>query len=295
MRSLALALAVVAGAAAVAVGGAGGAGGQPALEIHRVDEGHFMPAPGGPVFVLVLGLDGDRPGLVGDRADAIHLIGVNPQAGAGTMLNIPRDAYVDVPGRGRRKINEAYFLGGPALAAETVERLTGVDVTVVLAVRFVPFAAMVDELGGVDVEVPIAMNDKNSGAVFPRGMVHMDGRAALAFSRNRYLPGGDVRRSEHQALVILAALAKLRAEGTGAGATLRYLAVLGRHASVDGVGFTDLYRLGRIGLFTDPARLRSVTMPSRVGSAGAQSVVFVAAGAPALFADLRDDAVLQAH
>lgn len=294
-RTAAVATAVVAALGLIAIALVDGAGSQPALEIHKVDEGHFLPVPDKPVFFLVLGLDGDRPGIVGDRSDAMHLIGVNPQARAGTILNIPRDAFVEIPGRGQRKINEAYFLGGAGLAADTVERLTGADVAFVLATRFGPFEAMVNELGGVDVDVPIAMKDRFSGADFPKGRVHMDGRAALAFSRNRYLPGGDLRRSEHQGLLILSALTKLRAENAGPAGAVRYLAVLGRHVGITGVSPTELYHLGRLGLSVDPANMRSVVMPSRVGSVGRQSVVFVGGGAPALFADLRDDAVLQSH
>lgn len=283
-------LAVLAG-----VVGPGRAGGQPALEVHKVDAGSFSPRPDRPVFLLALGLDGGRPGIDGDRSDAMHLIGVNPAAGAGTMLHIPRDTYVPVPGHGRSKINDAYALGGPGLAAETVEGFTGVDVSFVLALRFGPFEEMVNEAGGVDVDVPFAMKDRFSGADFPQGRVHMDGRAALAFARNRHISGGDLRRSEDQGLLILAALTKLRAENPGATAVARYVAILGRHVGITGVGPADLYRLGRLAVSVDPANIRSVVLPSRIGAVGGQSVVFAAGGAAALFADIRDDAVLQSH
>lgn len=289
------AAAVAAGVLALVAAVAGRASGQPAVEIHKVDEGHFSPIPDKPVFFLALGLDGDRPGIEGDRSDAIHLIGINPGAGAGTMLNIPRDAFVPIPGHGRSRINDAYYYGGAELAATTVEQLTGVDVAFVLGTRFGPFEAMVNELGGVEVDVPFAMRDAFSGADFPQGRLHMDGRAALAFSRNRHVPDGDLRRSEHQGLLILSALAKLRAENAGAAGVARYLAVLGRHVGMTGVTPLELYRLGRLGLTIDPAKVRSVTMPSSLGRAGAREVVFVGPGGPALFADMRDDAVLQSH
>ena len=294
-RALAAAVAVMGALAMVAAVLTSGARAQPAVEIHKVDEAQFSPVPDKPVFFLAVGLDGGRPGLVGDRADAIHLIGVNPAAGAGTMLNIPRDAFVAIPGHGQSRINDAYFYGGAGLMAETVERLTGVDVAFELATRFEPFEAMVNELGGVDVDVPLAMKDSFSGADFPQGRVHMDGRAALAFSRNRHLPGGDLRRSEHQGLLILSGLTKLRAENAGPTGVARYLAVLGRHVGTTGVSPLELYRLGRLGLTIDPANVRSVMMPSRLGRAGAREVVFVGGGATALFADMRDDAVLQSH
>ncbi|MEO7836552.1 MAG: LCP family protein [Acidimicrobiales bacterium] len=265
-----------------------------AVEIHKVDEGHFLPVPGQPVFLLALGVDG-RPGLDGDRADAIHLIGVNPASGAGTILNFPRDSFVEIPGRGRSRINDAFFYGGAQLQADTVERLTGIRPSFVLTTGFPGLEGLVNDLGGLDVDVPIAMKDKNSGANFAKGPLRMDGRQALAFSRNRYIPDGDLRRTEHQGLLILSALTKVRAENPGPAATLRYLAVLARHVRFTNVGLVELYRLGRLGLQVDPAKMRNVTLPSSLGLAGAKSVVFVAPAAAGLFADLRDDAVLQTH
>lgn len=295
MRRRLAAVALLLGSAGlVLVAGPGAGRGSAAVEIHKVDEAHFLPVPGQPVFVLVLGIDG-RPGLLGDRADAIHLVGLNPAAGAGTILNFPRDSFVEIPGRGQSRINDAFFYGGTDLQAQTVERLTGIHPTFILTTTFGGLEGMVNDLGGVDVDVPVAMKDKNSGADFPRGRVHMDGRQALAFSRNRHVPGGDLGRSENQALLILSALTKVRAENPGPSATLRYLAVLARHVRINNVGLPELYRLGRLAITVDPAKMRSVTMPSRIGQAGARSVVFVGPQAPALFADMRDDAVLQAH
>lgn len=265
-----------------------------AIEIHKVDEAHFVPVPGQPVFFLVLGIDG-RAGLLGDRADAIHLIGVNPGTGAGTILNFPRDSFVEIPGRGQSRINDAFFYGGTHLQAETVERLTGIHPSFILTTNFPGLEGMVNDLGGVDVDVPMAMKDKNSGADFPKGRVHMNGAQALAFTRNRYIPDGDLRRSEHQALLILSALTKVRAENPGPAGTLHYLAVLARHVRFNNVALPELYRLARLGVALDPAKIRNVTMPSRLGRAGAREVVFVGPGAPGLFADMRDDAVLQAH
>jgi len=286
-------LAVV--SAALVGSGTAGAANTPAIEIHKVDTGTFSPRPGAPVFMLALGLDGGRPGIDGDRSDAIHLIGINPATGTGTMLNIPRDTYVAIPGHGQSKINDAYAFGGPGLASETVERLTGVKISFVLATRFGPFQDMVDGAGGVDVDVPMAMKDRFSGADFPQGRVHMDGGQALAFSRDRHLDGGDFRRSEHQGLLILSALTKLRAENPGATGAARYLAILGRYVGITGVTPLELYRLGRFALTIDPAGVRSVVMPGGIGRAGSQSIVLVAAGAPSLFADMRDDAILQSH
>lgn len=266
---------------------------QPAIEVHKVAEARFDNTPGTPFFAAVIGHDG-RPGLEGERGDALHVVGVNPSAGRATIINVPRDTYGDIPGRGRDKINAAYLLGGPTLQAEALGRLTGAPISFAITTSFEGFTSMVNELGGVEVDVPFAMNERVSGAVFPQGRVHMDGGQALAFARNRYVPDGDLRRSEHQTILIIAALAKLRAELAGPADTLRAMGVLARNTRVDGVGMRELYGLGRAALAIEPGNVRNVTMPSRIGFAGGASVVFPA-GAEALFADFRDDAVLQSH
>jgi polyisoprenyl-teichoic acid--peptidoglycan teichoic acid transferase len=270
--------------------------GPPVVEVHKVDEGHFSPRPEEPVFMLALGADG-RPGIDTDRADAIHVIGVNAAAGSATVLNIPRDTYVPIPGHGRRKINDAFTFGGPELQARVVSELTGVRIRFVITTTFGGFPRMVDELGGLDVPVPVPMNDRFSGANFPAGIVRMSGPQAFAFSRNRHIPDGDLARTHNQGALIIAALAKLRADGVGSSPakTFKALAVLGRHSRLSGVGLNDLYQLGRLGLAIDPARVRNVTMPATMGFAGAAAVVYVAPAAGPLFADFRDDAVLQAH
>lgn len=273
---------------------AAGRTGARAVEIHKVAEARFEPQPGQPFFALVVGSDG-RPGLEGERGDALHVIGVNPAEGRATILNIPRDVHVDIPGRGRDRVNAALYFGGPPLQAQAVGALTGTPISFVITTTFVGFSGMVDELGGVVVDVPFAMNDRLSGAVFPQGPVLMNGQAALAFARNRYIPDGDIRRSEHQAVLIVAGLAKLRAETTGPFETLKLLGVLARHTRLDGVGLRDLYGLGRLALSIDPANVRSVTVPTRAGRAGGAEVLFAAPPADALFADFRDDAILQSH
>lgn len=263
-----------------------------AMEVVKVDEGLFLPAPDKPVFVLVIGTDA-RPGQSQSRGDALHVIGINPEARQATILNIPRDTWTNIPGRGIDKINAANYYGGPLLQARAVSALVGVDIPIVLTTGFLGLADMVDELGGINVDVPVPMNDPQSGAIFPAGTVRMDGGAALAFTRNRSLAGGDLTRTHHQGILILAGLSKLRDSAPTAANALKWMSVLARHTRFDGVGLGDLYRLGRLALSIDPDNVRNVTMPGSAGSAANQSVVFVGGSAPALFADFRDDAILQ--
>lgn len=273
-------------------GGPGFDIGDSTLQITRVDEARFTDLPGEVVFVLLVGNDA-RPGDRQFRGDALHLVGVNPGTGRATILNFPRDLWVPIPGRGNDKINAALYYGGPTLQARTISQLVGVNVSYVITTGFDGFQAMVDELGGMDVNVPFAMADRNSGANFAPGVTHMDGGAALAMARNRNVAGGDFTRTTNQALLVVAALAKLRAEEHSVAKTISWLAVLLRNSTLDGLGYAELYRLGRLALTIDPANVRSVTVPGSIGSAANQSVVFLGGGASSLFADFRDDAVLQ--
>jgi hypothetical protein len=183
------------------------------------------------------------------------------------------------------------------LQARVVEQLTGARPQFVITTTFAGFPHMVDEIGGFPVGVPYAMHDHFSGADFDPGIRHMNGGEAFAFARDRHIPDGDVNRSLNQGSLIIAALSKLRGEGAHAGdaRVAAQDAEQLQHPGRAGVGVTDLYNLGRLGLSIDPARIRNVPMPSIIGMAGSLSVVYAAPAAGPLFADFRDDAVLQAH
>jgi LCP family protein required for cell wall assembly len=239
-----------------------------------------------------MGIDA-RPGQSGGNGDALHVVGVNSAAGQATVLNIPRDTWVPIPGRGDDKINSAFASGGAVAEAKAVSSLVGAPISFVVQTDFAGFTGMVDELGGIDVNVPYPMHDPLSGAHFDPGPTHLNGADALAFARDRHLGDGDITRTADQALLLIAALSKLRTDS--AAATIRDLAVLVRHARLDGISITDAFKVGRLALSFDPGQVRSVTMPSRVGMVGSASVVFVGDGAASLFQDFADDAVLENH
>ncbi|MGH9021752.1 MAG: LCP family protein, partial [Acidimicrobiia bacterium] len=123
-----------------------------------------VPVPGHLVFVLVVGSDA-RPGHdpLRANADSIHLMAVDPRTGRGTIIGFPRDSWVTVPGKGVRKLNSALALGGPNLMAETVRQVTGLPVDYHVVTGFAGFKAMVEELGGMNVEVGRRMRDLPSG------------------------------------------------------------------------------------------------------------------------------------
>ena len=264
--------------------------GQPFRPAIPFDTEYEMPS--GLLRVLIIGSDA-RPGedIRRTRADSIHLLTINADSQQGTVVGFPRDSWVDVPGHGKSKINNALVYGGPDLLASTVSRLTGMPVDYYVLTGFNGLKRMVDSLGGVDVFVRRRMNDRFSGAHFERGWHHFDGAQALAYSRNRNdTEYGDFSRSQHQGDVIVAALAKMRAEVGDDDGVRKWIEVMLRDVTID-VPLRDLPMLGAFARRLQLERLENIVVPGRVGKAGGQSVVLLGAEAQALFEDLRPDGV----
>jgi LCP family protein required for cell wall assembly len=251
-----------------------------------------IPIKEGLVFVLIVGSDA-RPGqdLHKTRTDSLHVVAIDPATRSGTIVGIPRDTYVDIPGKGEAKINTAMGSGGPRLLMDTVRNFTGLPIEYYVLTGFEGFSRMVDDLGGVDVYVPRNMSDKYSGAYFEQGYHHFNGEQALAFCRDRHTAYGDFTRSENQGRLMLATLAKMRTEVGDDSGLRRWLSVLANHVELD-VPMSELESLAALSRRLDPSWLNNVVMPGRIGSAGSQSVVYPTEAAAAMWGDLRDDARL---
>lgn len=142
------------------------------------------------------------------RTDTLLLIHV-PGFGSGvptTVVSIPRDSYVPIPGYGRNKINSAFALGGAALLTQTVEQATGLRLDHYLEIGFAGFATLVDALGGVTVCPGEPIDDPLAGLNLPAGCQRLDGRSALGFVRTRATPRADLDRMANQRLFLSALL-----------------------------------------------------------------------------------------
>ncbi|HEX7167361.1 MAG TPA: LCP family protein, partial [Acidimicrobiales bacterium] len=266
---------------------------EPAITIHKVEDAAFVARePSDPFFILLIGNDG-RAGLEGVRGDGIHLVGVNPRERRATILNIPRDTWVPIPGVRDEKITRSMEFGGLPLQIETVSQFTGVNFSFAVTTGFDGFQALVNEMNGVHVNIPFRMFDANSGADFHPGRTHMMGGGALSFARNRHIPNGDIARTENQGVLLVAALERAREVAHGPFDTMRLLGLIARHTQLEGVGLRDLFTLVSLGLSIEPGNVRNVTMPASIGKVGKADVVFAGPGSQELFADFRDDAILQ--
>jgi LCP family protein required for cell wall assembly len=267
------------------------ASGKPLLSVQKFASASYQGEPSGTVFILLIGSD-LRPGVGGSRGDALHVLAVNPTLKKGTILNIPRDTCASIPGHGTTKINAANAFGGPALQAATINQLLGVHLTYSVLVAFAGFGALVNGVGGLNIVPSANMSDHDSGAYFQAGVpYHVDGGGALAFARDRHdFARGDIQRTANQATLLLDAIAQLRQRASTPAGAFHLLAMLGQHATITGIGLTDLFRLGRLAQSVNPANLRNYTIP--VG--GGQCLPLLS-GAASAFHDFADDGVLESH
>ena len=227
----------------------------------------------GVVWILALGSDA-RPGepVLRSRADAIQLVGVNARTSDSTVIGIPRDSYVDIPGHGRDKINASLVYGGPELAARAVAGLVGIEPDYVFTTSFAGFQRMVFVLGGVNVYSPDSYVEPL--ASIRRGFNDLNGVESLVFVRERYaLPDGDFDRSRNQGRFLTDGLRALRQRADEPGALERLVYSFTQHTDID-VGPVELYRLARAVLAVDPRRTSRCVLDGSIGMAGSESVVF---------------------
>ncbi|MDA0565952.1 LCP family protein [Streptomonospora sp. S1-112] len=142
----------------------------------------------------------------GRRSDTMMLVHLNHARDHVTVVGIPRDSWVDIPGHGEDKINAAYSYGGPSLAVQTVESATNVRIDHYVEVDFAGFVDVVDALGGIEVCLPEPINDPKARLDMPAGTHRVDGTEALAFARTRQTAGGDIDRIDRQQQVVAAML-----------------------------------------------------------------------------------------
>lgn len=171
-----------------------------------------------PLNVLVVGSD-TREGLTaqerrdlhvgefeGNRPDTILLVQTHPEEEATTVVFLPRDLRVEIPGHGYDKINAARDLGGPDLLVDTVEDFAVVEIDHYVEVAIPAFLAIVDAVGPVEVCLDEPLVDPKSGADFAARCHEMDAEDALAFVRSRRGGRGDFRRIERQQTFIRAVI-----------------------------------------------------------------------------------------
>ena len=168
-----------------------------------------LPTSGQPVTALVIGSDyraGDGPqGTTGSRSDTLMLVRIDPHTKYISLLSLPRDLHVTIPGYGVDKINAAYSDGGYKLALKTVELATDVHPNYLITVDFKGFRDLVNKFHGVYVPVDQHYYHVNTPGTeqysqidIPPGYQLLNGTNGLAFSRYRHTDSDFYRNARQQ-------------------------------------------------------------------------------------------------
>ena len=227
--------------------------------------------------LLVLGSD-RREGEEEEpsRSDTIILVHVDPDQDYLSLLSLPRDLRVDVPGHGLNKINYAYAVGGAALAIKTVEQLTGVDIDHYLEVDFKAFRDITDSLGGVYVDVDRRYYNDNPAYELIKlapGYQRLNGDDALDYVRFRRDLNLDFGRMERQQTF----LGAMREQAMGWDLPFRLPALIRSLFSniTTDLGTNDIVELAYWGIRLDGDRIRRIALVGAADELNGVAYVFV--------------------
>jgi LCP family protein required for cell wall assembly len=167
-----------------------------------------------PFSILFMGIEDYSTGGQDGHTDSLILATLDPKEKTMKMISIPRDTRTEIAGQNGlvTKITHAYNYGGKEATIETVENLLGIPIDYYAMVGFKGFKDVVDEIGGIDVDVPFDFTEesdlsKNKVIEFKKGPMHLNGEEALAYARMRKQdPRGDFGRNDRQKQVIAAAI-----------------------------------------------------------------------------------------
>lgn len=185
----------------------------------EIEEALEKPADydGGTFYMLLMGTDKSKEreegAYAGDtfRSDSMILTRVDPENKKVTMVSLHRDTETEIEGYGTQKLNASYAFGGPAGAIKAVSQMAGVPISHYAEINFDGFKDVVDALGGIEVDVPMEINDKRAGGHVDAGKQTLNGDQALILCRARHAydeyGDGDRYRAANQRLV-LGAIAK---------------------------------------------------------------------------------------
>jgi LCP family protein required for cell wall assembly len=202
----------------------------------NLDKFSGRPAPGKGTNYLIVGSD-SREGLSeadrkqlhtgvfgGRRTDSMILM--HKGAHGTTMMSLPRDSWVTIPGYKRpstgkeskptgNKLNAAFSLGGPELLIATIEHNTGLRIDHYAEIGFAGFVNIVDAVGGVPMCIERDIKDEDSGADLRKGCQTLNGAQALGFVRQRHQEAqGDLGRTQNQQKFLSALAKKATSPGT---------------------------------------------------------------------------------
>jgi polyisoprenyl-teichoic acid--peptidoglycan teichoic acid transferase len=236
----------------------------------------LAPSPSA-MNLLVIGSDRRSDGpSIGGRSDTLMIVHIDPERDYLSVLSLPRDLRVEIPGHGKGKLNTAFGSGGPALAIQTIELATGVDINHYLEVGFDAFTEIVDSLGGVYVDVDKRYYNPEYYYepinIFP-GYQLLNGADALDYVRYRHDSNMDFGRMDRQQQFMSA----LREQAMGWDLPFKMpgvISALFRNATTD-LSANDFLRLAKWGVGLSGDGIRGITLKGDTPTIGGASYVVV--------------------
>ena len=275
--------------------------------LSRINAGTGGTPSSGPLNILAAGLD-ERGTLTKQQqielgvgtsqgetdTDTLMLVHVPANHRYVEVVSLPRDSWVDIPGHGMNKINSALSLGGPQLMVSTVQHLTGLTINDYVEINFLGFVNVINALGGVDICLPNAVDDPDSGLNISAGTHHVDGITALQYARDRHsFPTSDLARIQDQQQLIASAITEGISSGTVSNPIKfqHFLSAVSASVTVDQgfnvVSLADELRgvsAGDITFTTVPLSNTDYTTPT-----GQSAVLWNTTAAASLFNQLKND------
>ncbi len=222
--------------------------------------------------ILILGYQEDE-----GNSDTLLAAQLDVDRRSATLVSIPRDSWVAIPGHGNSKINAAIGLGGPKLSARVVADMIGAPIDGTIAVRPEDAKQIVDAMGGLNVNVDEDMDyDDNAGNLhihLHKGEQYLTGGQVLEYIRFRHDATSDWGRMRRQQAVLRNMLDQLSQPQQWAKLP-RILALAGRDVKTT-LSQSQMAALLQIYRGVPDDNVRTFTMPGREGWVGDASVVFV--------------------
>lgn len=166
------------------------------------------------INILLIG--GDSRGDDAGRSDTMLVASIDPVTKRAHLFSLLRDTYVEIPGHGKGRLNSAFAYGGIDLTRQTIGDLLDLPIHKYIYTDFVGFIALVDSLGGVDIEVEKDMYytskaDKHMYDIdLKQGLQHLDGKMALQYVRFRHDAKSDFARTERQRILMTEVAKKMQ-------------------------------------------------------------------------------------
>jgi len=257
------------------------------------------------------GIGGSEAGNPGSRSDTLMLLHISPGRHSVTVVSVPRETMVPIlscpasdgttgqqaePGQ-EELINAALDFGGPACTWKTFEAVTNIHVDHFIELDFTGFEKIIDDLGGVNVCLPFAVDDPMSGLNLSAGVHHVYGTQALAFWRTRedLGDGSDLQRITRDQYLMVSLVQGIEHSDL-LGSPSRVLKVVGDAADAmttdTGLDQSSMLQIADSLRGITSSSVQFVTAPNILDPANTNDVVFEQPQAGELFHAIAHDTVL---